>query len=145
MKALGKYFTYNELTVTKSGLINVPNKEQEANLIKLVANILDPLRELYGKPIKVNSGFRSVAVNMAVNGANTSQHLKGMAVDLDCEDNKKLFELIRDYLTFDQLIDEQNYSWVHVSFNENKNRGEIWKMVNGHYKLIKNGHFPKKK
>ena len=128
MKALGKYFTYNELTHTNCGLINVPNKEQTDNLIQLVANVLDPLRELYNKPIKINSGFRSELVNKFVKGANNSDHLYGFAADLDCgskAENKILFNLIRENFTFKQLINDKNYSWVHVSFDPDNIKNQL--------------------
>ena len=125
---LGKYFTLAELTVTNSGLINAPNKAEIANLTKLVVNVLDPLRELYGKPIHVNSGYRSPLVNRAVGGATTSEHLKGMAADISAgskAENKKLFDLIRENLTFRQVINEYDYKWVHVSFNESDNKKQV--------------------
>jgi hypothetical protein len=137
MKALGKYFTYNELTHTNFGLLNVPNQTQTDNLILLVKNILDPLRELYGKPIKVNSGFRSELVNKFVKGANNSQHLTGQAVDIDSIDNAKLFSIIRMTFDYDQLIweagNDKQPDWVHVSYAGKNNRFEVLKMKNGKY------------
>lgn len=122
---LSENFTLEELCVTKSGLKNVPNAMQINALKLLVEKVLQPARTLYGKSITVNSGFRSQAVNHAAGGVMSSQHLKGEAADLDCEDNKKLFELIRDNFTFDQLINEKNYSWVHVSYKKNGNRKQV--------------------
>ena len=93
--------------------------------------MLDPLRDLFGKPVLVSSGFRSNDLNRAVGGAATSQHMKGEAADIYTgtkEGNKKLFELIRDNLPFDQLIDEKDFSWVHVSFKEIGNRKQILKL-----------------
>ena len=133
MKIESKYFTLNELISTSTGLLNIPSTEQLANLQKLVTNVLDPLRELYGKPITVNSGFRSVAVNKKVNGATNSDHLFGFAADIKCEDNALLFKLIRDNFTFRQLIWEKGNKkqpkWVHVSFNENDNKKQILTIV----------------
>ena len=132
-----KHFTINELTHTGTGLPNVPNNEQLKNLVALVDNILDPLREKFGHPITISSAFRSNAVNIKVKGAATSQHLKGQAADLKCSDNAKLFDIIRKELPFDQLIweagDDTQPSWVHVSFNAGHNRGEVLKMKNGKY------------
>lgn len=129
-----KYFTIKELTQSetarKYNISNIPNKEQEQNLIQLVHNILDPLREAYKKPIIVTSGFRSLELNTKINGSKTSQHMKGQAADIKSkedtiEENKKLFKLIQDLnLPFDQLIDEYNYNWVHVSFSP-RNRRQI--------------------
>ena len=70
--------------------------------------MLDPLREWYGKPITVNSGYRCPELNVAVKGSKTSQHMKGEAADIDTGDrqqNKLLFEYIRKNLPYDQLID----------------------------------------
>ena len=120
-----KYFTIDELTTTTTGLKNIPAKSQIDNLNALVTNVLDPVRSLLGRPITVNSGFRSQAVNSAVKGAKTSQHLKGEATDLSCENNKLLFELIRDNFVFDQLINEYDYSWIHVSFSQLHNKNQI--------------------
>ena len=127
-----KNFTLTELTKTSTGITNHPNKEQVAALIKLCGNVLQPARDLYGLPIRVNSGFRSIAVNRAVKGASKSQHLLGEAADITAlskEDNKKLFEIIRDNLSFDQLINEQNYSWIHVSYKSaESNRKKVLKL-----------------
>ena len=86
--------------------------------------MLDPLREWYGKPIAVNSGYRCPQLNRLVGGAASSQHLKGEAADITAgsrEENRKLFEYIRENLPFDQLIDEKNFSWVHVSYKRDGN------------------------
>lgn len=129
-----KYFTIKELTKSASairlGFDNKPNKQQERNLINLVDNILDPLREKYGKPIIVTSGFRSEKLNRAIGGAKTSQHLTGEAADIRTvedtpEENKKLFDLAQELdLPFDQLINEYNYDWIHISYSK-KNRKQI--------------------
>ena len=110
---------------------NNPNEDQKEALKSLINNVLDPLRELYGNPIVVSSGFRSLDLNRAVGGAKNSQHMKGEAADIYTgtkEGNKKLFDLIRDNLPFDQLIDEKNFSWVHVSFREGHNRKQVLKL-----------------
>ena len=76
-----KYFTINELcassTAARLGIRNIPNEEIKSNLIALVDNVLDPLRTSYGKPIIVSSGYRCLALNQAVGGSKTSQHVKG--------------------------------------------------------------------
>lgn len=122
-----KYFTIKELcksSVAETKRINnTPNLEIINNLECLVKHILDPLRERYGKPIYINSGYRSVALNKAVNGSKTSQHVKGLAADITAgssEKNKILFSLIQELnLPFDQLIDEKKYKWIHVSYSTN--------------------------
>jgi hypothetical protein len=120
-----KHFSINELIATNTGLPNIPMQPEKDNLIKLVDNILDPLRELYGKPIHINSGYRSPAVNKKIGGVSTSQHVEGKAADITAgskEENEKLFNLISDKFIFDQLIDEKNFLWIHVSFSDGKNR-----------------------
>lgn len=127
-----EFFTINELikstTAKQKGIKNIPSKEEEQNLIALINNILDPLRKAYGKPIIVTSGYRSKALNKAIGGAKTSQHQYGYAADIRSvsdskEENKKIFELAKT-LPFDQLIDEHNYDWVHISYSP-KNRRQI--------------------
>jgi uncharacterized protein YcbK (DUF882 family) len=114
-----KYFTIKELTKTETGKPNVPGSEEQKNLENLVEKVLDPLRAVYGKPIHVNSGYRSMAVNAEAGGKATSQHLKGEAADITAgspAENRRLFEMIANGgYPFDQLIDECNYSWIHVS------------------------------
>ena len=120
-----KYFTIKELcksaTATQKGIDNTPNSEIVKNLTQLVDNILDPLREKYGKPIRVNGGYRCPALNKAVGGSKTSQHMQGLAADITVGSqtkNKQLFDLIISMnLPFDQLIDEHKFNWVHVSFS----------------------------
>lgn len=130
-----KYFTINEMCKSSTAQVkridNNPNKDQIKALEGLINNVLDPLRELYGHPILVSSGFRSLDLNRAVGGAKNSQHMKGEAADIYTgtkEGNKKLFELIRDNFPFDQLIDEKDFSWVHVSFKEGHNRKQVLKL-----------------
>lgn len=128
-----KYFTIDELTHSNTAsakvIDNRPNSVESANLLLLVENVLDPLREAYGKPITVTSGFRSSALNKTVGGVTGSQHMKGQAADITAgtkEANKVLFDLAIDLdLPFDQLIDEKDYSWVHISFNKNGNRKQV--------------------
>lgn len=124
-----KYFTMSEMTKTNKNLPNVPDKVAEANLIQLVENVLDPLREKYGKPIKVNSGYRSKLVNAAVGGAKNSDHLFGFAADITAgnkTENCILFQLIRDKIpAWRQLIDEKDYTWIHISFNKKDNKKQI--------------------
>lgn len=125
-----KYFTIKELcsssTAIQKKINNTPNSAVINNLTQLVDYILDPLREHYGKPIIVNSGYRCEQLNNAVNGSKTSAHLKGLAADITAgspEENKILFELIQKLkLPFDQLIDEKRFSWIHVSFSKNPRR-----------------------
>lgn len=128
-----KYFTIAEFckseTADRLGIDNRCNKENVANMTALVNNVLDPLREAYGKPIRVNSGFRCPALNKAVKGSATSDHMTGRAVDItggSPAENKKLFYMIQSLeLPFDQLIDEKHFSWVHVSYRKEGNRKQV--------------------
>ena len=130
-----KYFTIKELTnssVAQTKRIdNKPNALQESALTALVENVLDPLRERFGKPIIVSSGFRCQDLNKAVGGAATSQHMKGEAADIYTgtkEGNKELFDIIRKELNFDQVIDEKDFSWIHVSYRKSGNRKQTLKL-----------------
>ena len=128
-----KYFTIAELckseTADRLGIDNRCKKEHVYNMTALVDNVLDPLREAYGKPIQVNSGFRCLALNKAVKGSATSDNMTGRAADINDgspKENKRLFYLIQALgLNFDQLIDEKNFSWVHVSYRKEGNRKQI--------------------
>ena len=132
-----KYFTLRELTksdvATRKRIKNVPNKQEEQNLVALVDNILDPLREVYGNPIIITSGFRCEELNRLVGGSKTSHHRTGQAADIRTivdtpEENKKLYDLIiKLILPFDQLINEYNFDWVHVSYTP-RNRKQILKI-----------------
>lgn len=127
-----KYFTIKEMTKSSTakanGIDNTPSDEGVLNLQKLIEAVLDPLREWYGKPIRVNSGFRCEALNEAVGGSDTSQHRLGEAADITVgskTENEKLFNYIKDNLPFDQLINESNFSWVHVSYREGRLRKQV--------------------
>lgn len=141
-----KYFTFKELTASatakRKGIDNNPSAEIRNNLQALVDNILDPLREAYGKPIIVTSGYRSVKLNKAVGGAANSQHTKGEAVDIRAvsdkpEDNKVLFDMILKLgLPFDQLINEYGYDWIHVSYKKISQRKQILEATRKNGKTI---------
>lgn len=125
-----KYFTINELckssTATQRGIDNTPNQKVIHNLKALTDNILDPLREKYGKPIRVNSGYRCDALNKVVGGSKTSQHCQGLAADITVgspDENKIIFGMIIAMnLPYDQIIDEKDFDWVHVSYSDNPRR-----------------------
>jgi hypothetical protein len=130
---MAKYFTLNELTRSETalarGIDNTPPAEAAARLETLARRLLDPVRELWGAPIAVNSGFRCPRLNEAVGGARSSGHLRGEAADITTgtrEGNKRLLDLIAGSgLEFDQLIDERGYSWLHLSYREGANRQQI--------------------
>ena len=121
-----KYFTIPELTASPTArrlkIDNTPSAAVTERLTLLVDNVLDPLREAWGAPIIVTSGYRCAALNKAVGGVKNSQHLLGEAADIRTvsdlpADNPRLFDLARSLkLPFDQLIDEYGYNWLHVSY-----------------------------
>ncbi len=133
-----RFFTIEELcksdTAARRGIDNTPTPEAEASLRALVENILDPLRAQWGGPLTVTSGYRCVALNRAVGGAVSSQHMRGEAADITAgsrEANMRLFKLIQSMrLPFDQLIFEKGNravgpDWVHVSFCASRRRGQV--------------------
>lgn len=128
-----KYFTIAELcrsnTADRLGINNRCRQEHVTALTALVDNVLDPLREWYGKPITVSSGYRCPELNAAVKGSKTSQHMAGEAADIDTGDrqqNKLLFEYIKKNMPFDQLIWEHGGDWVHISYRaDGKNRNQV--------------------
>lgn len=127
MEQFTKNFSYDELiasaTAKRLGLDNTPTPEEKEKLRKLAQEILQPIRDAWRSPIIVNSGFRSEAVNKAVGGVKNSQHRLGEAADITIggkERNRKLFNFIYKLIStgkikVGQLIDEYNYSWIHVS------------------------------
>lgn len=128
---LSKNFTLFELTysdtASKLGFKNLPTQEEIRNLGTLAQNVLQPLRDMLGKPITITSGFRNKLLNQKVGGASNSQHLYGQAADIivfgmEVED---LYNYIKNSnLIYDQLILEQtkNTKWVHISYNKKFNR-----------------------
>lgn len=119
---LTKNFTLKEFTKSdfakKHNLDNSPdNFEQVNNIYHLCKNVLQPIREHFGKPVKITSGFRNAKVNKAVGGVSNSQHQLGEACDFIVSNvpNSIVIEWIKKNLIFDQLIDEYN-NWIHVSY-----------------------------
>lgn len=132
-----KYFTFTELTrsatATRLGIDNTPNVTVKKNLTALVDKVLDPLRELWGQPIIVGSGYRCEKLNKAVGGAARSQHMVGQAADIRTvsdlpSENKKLLKcLLNSDIVYDQVINEfpdaqGGPNWIHVSYNMAGNR-----------------------
>lgn len=126
---LSKNFTLKELTVsetaTRKGLDNTPNEEVISNLKTLAETILQPIRDHYGKSVRVNSGYRSPEVNASVGGSKTSDHCKGQAADIEIDGvaNGDLAKYIVDNFKFTQVILEfytqgvPDSGWVHVSYD----------------------------
>lgn len=121
---LSNNFTLAELchsnTADRYGIINqLTDSRHLAALQELCVTTLQPLRDIWGGPIKITSGYRRPELNKALGGVSTSQHLTGEAADISVgrpADNLKLFDMaIKDNLPFDQLIDELGGSWLHIS------------------------------
>lgn len=134
------YFTITELcysdTAKAKGIDNSPTTDVRANLVTLVNNLLDPLREAWRSPIKVTSGYRCGVLNKAVGGSTTSAHLYGLAADIVPVNGriKEFKEFCRNYFTnkrqrFDQVILETNGAreWVHIGLatKDGRKRGQI--------------------
>jgi hypothetical protein len=133
MTLISKHITLNEAilspTAIRAKLNNTPN-EIELEAMKHVANnLFEPLRVWYGNPIKINSFFRNNALNSLVKGSKTSQHKKGEAIDITAGnkiENKKLFDwLTTSGIEFDQVINEYDFTWVHISLKKSGNRKQI--------------------
>ena len=107
----------------------------DENMNALVEEVMDPARERLGRPIIVNSGFRCPVHNAAVGGVYNSQHVKGEAADIRCDDNRRLAKLIVEAGRFDQLIIYP--SFVHVSWKRvGVNRREILRKTATGYERI---------
>lgn len=132
MENISKHISYNEATTSQTAvrkkIKNIPN-EQQLEAMRLVAEkCFEPVREHFGVPLRVSSFFRCLLLNKVIGGANNSQHIKGEAIDIQGSGdvtNKMIFDYIKENLEFDQLINEYNYSWVHVSFSKKGNRNQI--------------------
>jgi hypothetical protein len=128
---ISKHISFDEATVsntaTRFGIENNPSDIQLACMKLVAEKCFEPLRTWYNKPIKVNSFFRCESLNAKVGGSKTSQHVKGEAIDIsggNKEENKKLFNWCKENLEFDQLINEYDFTWVHISYTV-KNRKQI--------------------
>lgn len=124
------YFTIQELcrsdTATVLHIDNTPSDTVKKNLLRMI-EFLNPLREAWGSPIRVNSGYRCPQLNAAVGGVKTSAHLKGNAVDLYPINGKikEFKQFIAEYLedgkSWDQLLKEKSAfaEWVHLGLYSN--------------------------
>ena len=137
-RQLTKNFWLNEMLVSQTAARFGFNEQFEPseNIVKrlesLAVNILQPLRDAIKTPVHVNSGFRCERVNTSIGGATKSQHLSGQAADIEDFKNGNEFllrKIVEMKLPFDQLINEFNYQWVHVSFDPKRNRRQILEAV----------------
>lgn len=140
-----KYFSFQEFersdTAYRHGIDNTMPEAAKKSVAVLVDKVLDPLREAWGKPITVTSGYRCKKLNsMLPTASRTSQHMTGEAADVSVGspiDNRRLAQKLLDLkLPFDQLINEHDWQWVHVSYSAGNNRHEMLKTVPGGYAKI---------
>ena len=144
---LSKNFSLKELTksstAVRHGIDNNPNKEQMINLVVLTNCVLQPIRNAHGR-VDVNSGLSVLELNRAIGSGDSSQHVQGMAADIECPaiSNMELAEWIRDNLEFDQLIlefytpSDPASGWVHVSYNKEENRKRVLRAVKNDGKTV---------
>lgn len=119
---------YSE-TAIKNNINNMPDINSLDNMLELIVNCLQPVRELLGAPMIITSGYRNPLVNRLVGGVNSSQHTKGQAVDftvLGITPNQIISIIKTSKIEFDQLINEHD-KWVHISYNKGKNRKRVLK------------------
>lgn len=131
-----EHFTLNEFlrsdTASRYKIDNTPNKEQLEN-IEFVARQLEIIRSYYNKPMFISSGFRTKELNTLLKGSKTSQHMQGLAVDINLKsknENKIFFNLVNKLIKENQikvyqLIDEYNYKWVHIGFSQTNPKGQV--------------------
>ena len=125
-----KEFT-ESVTAIRNSVDNSPTPEHIRNIQLLVKFVLQPLREALNKPIKVTSGYRSESLNKLIGGSKRSQHCKGQAADIQFRvdgvmDNKAIWDKIIELeLPFDQMINEFEFSWIHISYNHEHNRKSL--------------------
>ena len=134
----------------RNGISNMPTPEHIENFKVLAEKIFQPIREHFGVPIHISSGYRSKELNSKIGGSATSQHCSGEAIDIDMDSsssgvtNADVFNYIKDNLQFDQLIWEfgtdKNPDWVHVSYESSgKQRKQKLKAVKQNGKTV---YFP---
>jgi hypothetical protein len=124
--------THSEKAI-KNKVSNIPNEAQLEAMQLVAEKLFEPLRKWYGKPIKINSFFRSPEVNKLVKGATNSNHLRGEAIDItggNKTENKKIFDwCVKNFTDFDEIIfeygDITGPDWVHISYKKVGNRKKV--------------------
>lgn len=126
-------------TAKRKGIDNTPTEEHLENLKVICEEVFDKVREYFGVPLFISSGYRSAALNKAIGGSKSSDHNLGRALDLDQDGhgngvtNADVFNYIKNNLEFDQLIWEfgtdKNPDWVHVGYRKGANRKQMLKAV----------------
>jgi hypothetical protein len=136
---LSKNFALSEVTHSNAakrlGIKNEPTKEHLDNLQMLIRDLIQPIRDGIG-PIRVSSGYRNPELNRAIGGSHKSQHCKGEALDIQFwkrgkMSNKVIYDwILKSGLDFDQMINEFDFAWIHISFKEQGNRKQVLEAYN---------------
>jgi zinc D-Ala-D-Ala carboxypeptidase len=131
---LSKNFALSEITHSNTakrlGIENEPTEKHLQNMQHLVDDLLQPLRDAVG-PIRISSGYRNPSLNRAIGGSRSSQHCKGEALDLQFWEmgkmnNKVIYDwILASGLEFDQMINEFDFSWIHISLKAKDNRKQV--------------------
>lgn len=131
---LSKNFVLSEIirsnTARRLNINNAPNKEHLRSLQILIRDLIQPMRDALG-PIRISSGYRNPALNRAIGGSRKSQHCKGEALDIQfwkdgkmC--NKEVYDwVIEERIEFDQMINEFDFAWIHISLKDKGNRKQV--------------------
>jgi len=131
---LSKNFVLSEIirssTAKRLNINNEPSKKHLQNLSLLITNLIQPMRDAIG-PIRISSGYRNPALNRAIGGSHKSQHCKGEALDIQfwkegkmC--NKEIYDyILNSNMEFDQMINEFDFSWIHISLKKKGNRKQV--------------------
>jgi len=131
---LSKNFTLSEVTRSNTAkrlsIDNTPKNAHLKSMQRLITNLIQPMRDELG-PIRITSGYRSPELNRVIGGSKKSQHSKAEAVDIQFwskgqMDNKVIYDwVIKSNIEFDQMINEFDFAWIHISLKEKNNRKEI--------------------
>ena len=131
---LSKNFTLSEVTRSNTAkrlsIDNSPKNQHLKNMQRLITNLIQPMRDALG-PIRITSGYRSPELNRAIGGSKKSQHSKAEAVDIQFwsegqMNNQIIYNwVLQSNIEFDQMINEFDYAWIHISLKEKNNRKEV--------------------
>tara|TARA_B100001094_G_scaffold103732_1_gene99996 strand:+ start:1862 stop:2329 length:468 start_codon:yes stop_codon:yes gene_type:complete len=131
---LSKNFVLSEITRSNTarrlGIKNEPTKKHMEGIQRIITNLIQPMRDALG-PIRISSGYRNPELNRAIGGSSKSQHCKGEACDLQfwkegkmC--NQEIYEwVLKSGIKFDQMINEFDFAWIHISLKDNNNRKQV--------------------
>lgn len=132
---ISKYVTYKEATSSptaiRNNIDNTPTKDILDNMKHVAVNLFDKVRDHFDNPLQVNSFYRCPALNTAIGGSKTSDHMRGFSIDVDgiYNTNTEIFHYVRLHCEFDQLIaefkDGDHPAWIHMSLRKEGNRKQV--------------------